>query len=164
MTARTRLAATLAAGLVAVACAQAGATAYRTGAVDGGDVIVSGCVIRFSDPDGYPSIHANGAHRCAGVESVGIDGAGRVEVVQTVQGAAENVVLFAQCQTDETLGGARGIICGATGGTDDTSFALYDTRLDRPLDLRYQADRDRVQGPTSNLWVGWLHAPVGGVR
>lgn len=134
---------------------------YITDAVAGSDVKVSGCVIRFSNADGTPSIHANGAHRCAGVESVRIDGAGQIEVIQTVSGPSENPILFAMCQTDETLGGKRGITCGATGGTGDTSFRLYDTQLGRPLDLRYPADRDRVQGPVSNLWVGWFHTSWG---
>lgn len=138
------------------------ASKYMTPAVPGEDTIVSGCVIRFSNPDGTPSIHANGAHMCAGVNSVRIDPkSGWIEVDQKVRGASKNVILFAQCQTDETLGGRRGIVCGASGGTDNTSFALHDTRINRMLDLRKASDRARVQGKNSNLWVGWFHVPNG---
>ena len=135
---------------------------WMPSAQSGSDVKVSGCVIRFSDPDALPTIHANGAHMCAGVRSVGIDRAGRLEIVQTVTDPAKNPVLFAQCQADETLGGARGIICGATGGTAVTSFALYDTRLGRQLDLNKRSDRMRLQGRNSNLWVGWFHGSWAG--
>lgn len=141
--------------------AGAAASTWITPAVPGSDVVVSGCVIRFSNADGTPSIHANAAHMCAGVESVRIDPAtGWVEVTQTMTGATQNPVLFAQVQTDETLAG-RGIIAGATGGTDRTRFVLHDTTLGRTLDLRVQADRDRVQGRNSNLWIGWIHVPGG---
>ena len=154
---------TLALGVAALAGIGAGAAAssWITPAVPGSEIAVSGCVIRFSDPDGSPSIHANAAHMCAGVESVRVDpDTGWVEVAQTMTGATQNPVLFAQVQTDETLAG-RGIIAGATGGTDRTRFVLHDTALGRTLDLRVQADRDRVQGRNSNLWVGWFHVPGG---
>lgn len=150
---------TLAAGL---GLGTAAAASYITPAVPGEDVIVSGCVIRFSNPDGTPSIHAYAAHQCAGVKSVGIDpDTGWIEVEQSVKGSTQNVVLFAQCQPDETLAGRRGIVCGATGGTDSTRFALFDTVQNRPLDLRKSADRARVQGEYSNLWVGLFHRPGG---
>lgn len=133
------------------------ANSWITGAVDGEDLVVSGCVIRFSNADGTPSIHANGAHQCAGVKSVDINKYGEVRVWQTVDTVAKYPILFAQCQADETLGGQRGIICGASGGTDNTRFRLYDTQLGRNLDLNKQADRDRVQHRNANLWVGWFH-------
>lgn len=157
---------TLALGVAALLGLGAGAAAssWMTPAVPGSDVVVSGCVIRFSNADGTPSIHANAAHMCAGVESVRIDPAtGWVEITQKVTGATQNPILFAQVQTDETLSG-RGIIAGATGGTDRTRFVLHDTTLGRTLDLRVQADRDRVQGRNSNLWVGWFHVPGGWAR
>lgn len=135
---------------------------WQTGAVEGESTTVSGCVIRFSDPDGTPSIHANGAHQCAGVTSVSITRHGTVEVRQTVDDPRSNPILFAMCQADETLGGQRGIICGASGGTGRTVFTLHDTRLNRALDLTKSADRKRVQGKNSNLWVGWVHTE--GVR
>ena len=128
-----------------------------TEAVSGSDVLISGCVVRFSDPEGWPSIHANGAHVCAGVESVRVNpGNGRLQVMQTLTDAAATPVLFAVIQTDETLSG-RGIIGGASGGTLDTEYVLFDTTLDRALDLRQTEDRMRVQGETANVWLGWVH-------
>lgn len=127
--------------------------------VSGRDVLVSGCVIRFSASDGSPSIHANAAHGAFGVESVGIDpGNGWVVLNQTPMVAPENPIIFVQAQTDEFLS-ARGIICGATGGTTRTRVNMYDTRISRSLDLRKRADRMRIQGEFSNLWVGWIHVP-----
>lgn len=134
------------------------ASAWMSDAIPGDKVIVSGCVIRFLVKDGgRPSIHANGAHRCAGVEKVSIDGSGQIRVDQSVEGASVNVVLFAVCQADETLGGSRGIICGASGGTDYTRYRLYDPRTGRALNLNKAADRQRVMGDTANLWIGAFH-------
>lgn len=128
-----------------------------TDAVPGSDVLISGCVVRFSDPEGWPSIHANGAHVCAGVESVRVNpGNGRLQVIQTLKDAAATPVLFTVIQADETLS-HRGIIGGASGGTADTEYVLFDTRLDRALDLREEEDRMRVQGKNSNVWLGWVH-------
>lgn len=158
---RRRIGATLVAsaaiGLTAGATGTVAANAWMTDALPGEYVKVSGCVIRFSDPDGSPSIHANGAHHCAGVESVEITPQGRLRVIQTVTDPAENPVLFAQAQTDETLGG-RGITCGASGGTDDTEYVCFDSRINRALDLSNPSDLKRMQGKYSNLWVGWFHA------
>lgn len=147
------LSATIGLGLVGGAAANT----WITQEVDASDVVVSGCVIRFSNPDGTPSIHANGAHQCAGVKSVDINKYGEIRLWQTVDDPNENPILFAQCQTDETLGGMRGITCGASGGTDNTRFRLYSTQHGRSLDLTKQADRDFVQGRNANLWVGWFH-------
>lgn len=149
---------------LATGAACAGATVanqYQTGAVNANDTIMSGCVVRFSDRDGSPSIHANGAHLCAGVKDVSITGSGRLRVTQTVQDATQNPIIFAFIQTDETLS-KRGIIAGASGGTGDTTYVFHDTRLGRKLDLSKRSDRMRLQGEYSNAWVGWVHAPVGG--
>ena len=132
------------------------ANEWMRDAVPGNRVKFSGCVVRFSDPDGSPSIHANAAHISAGVKSVGIDRHGRLEVIQTVTNPGENPVIFAFCQTDETLS-ARGIIAGASGGTDDTHFTFFDTKLGRKLDLSNYNDRMRLQGKNSNVWLGWVH-------
>lgn len=134
------------------------ANAWMTNHVDGANTVESGCVIRFSNPDGSPSIHANAAHQCAGVESVGITSHGTVRVTQTVDDPARYPILSITCQTDETLGGQRGMICGASGGTGDTDFWIYDTRINRKLNLNNSSDRMRVQGKNANLWVGWTHA------
>lgn len=154
----------VASGLAAAAgVAQAGAAkaatyanAYMRDAVPGSDVKFSGCVVRFSNPDGTPSIHANGAHISAGVQSVYINRHGELQVVQTVSGPAENPIIFAFCQPDETLS-TRGIIAGASGGTGSTRFRFYDTKLGRQLDLTNYNDRMRMQGKNSNIWLGWVH-------
>ncbi len=128
-----------------------------TDAVPGSNILISGCVVRFSDPEGWPSIHANGAHLCAGVESVEVDPRnGFLRVIQTLKEPTATPILFAFIQTDETLS-ARGIIGGASGGTGDTHYVLYDTTIDRRLDLREQEDRLRVQSPVANVWLGWVH-------
>ncbi len=132
-----------------------------TDAIPGSNVLISGCVVRFSDPEGWPSIHANGAHLCAGVSSVEVDPRnGMLRAVQTVTDPAAHPILFAFIQTDETLS-ARGIIGGASGGTADTHYVLYDTVLDRKLDLREREDRMRLQSPVANVWLGWVHLAAG---
>lgn len=137
-----------------------GATAnsWVTREVPTGQTVTSGCVIRFSDPTGMPSLHANSAHQCAGIRSVDINEYGEVRVWQTVDTVATHPILFAICQADETLGGQRGIICGASGGTGNTRFRLYDTQLGRNLDLNVKSDRMRVQHRNANLWIGMTHA------
>ena len=50
------------------------------------------------------------------------------------------------------------IIAGASGGTGSTRFRFYDTKLGRPLKLNNYNDRMRLQGETSNMWLGWVHA------
>ena len=137
---------------------------FMTDPIPGSNVLISGCVVRFSDPEGWPSIHANGAHLCAGVESVEVNPrSGRLRVLQTLKDPAATPILFAVIQTDETLS-TRGIIGGASGGTDDTEYVLFDTTQDRALDLRERADRMRLQGEYSNVWLGWVHlaGPAGG--
>lgn len=133
---------------------------FMRDAVPGSQVKVSGCVVRFSNEDGTPTIHANAAHMSAGVSSVQISEHGDLEAVQTVQDATSNPIIFAFAQPDETLV-ARGIIAGASGGTDSTRFRFYDTTQGRTLDLRQAADRRRLQGRNSNVWLGWVHTTWG---
>lgn len=128
-----------------------------TGPIPGDQILISGCVVRFSDPQGWPSLHANAAHVSAGVESVRVNpDNGRLQVIQTLTDAAQTPILFAVIQTDETLSG-RGIIGGASGGTGDTEYVLFDTTQDRALDLREEEDRMRLQGKNANVWLGWVH-------
>lgn len=157
MCTKSLLATVLAAATLVTGAAAAG-SAYTTHAADGNDVKVSGCVIRFSEE--YPTIHANGAHMCAGISSVAIDSTGAIQVQQTVRGAGQNPVLFAIAQGDETWA-ARGLIVGASGGTDDTRYYVHDTRLGRKLNLNNPADYDRVQGEVSNIWIGHFHTTWG---
>lgn len=135
----------------------AAANSWITSEIAASDTVISGCVIRFSDPDGKPTIHANGAHQCAGVKSVSITPAGRMRVTQTITDPSRHPIIFAFVQTDETLSG-RGIIGGASGGTGDTEFVFHDTTLGRQLDLTKRSDRMRMQGKNSNAWIGWVHA------
>lgn len=128
--------------------------------IPGNQVVFSGAVIRFSDPDGWPSIHANGSHIAPGVTGVDINQHGELRVWQTIKDPGANPIVFAFAQADETLGGERGIILGASGGTDNTRFRVYDTRIGRKLDLNVRSDRMRIQGETSNIWVGFVHAPL----
>lgn len=129
----------------------------RTGPVSGDQVIVSGCIIRFPpEVTGQPRIHSNGAHRCAGVDRVGISANGRMRVVQDTTDSQKYPIIQAVAQVDETLA-ARGIIVGPTGGNAHTEYQFYDTKLNRPLDLKKKSDRMRVAGKNSNLWVSWIH-------
>lgn len=133
------------------------ANTWLRSAVPGNQILMSGAVIRFSDPDGWPSIHANGAHVGAGVESVRVNpDNGRLQVFQTIKDPARHPIIFAFAQSDETLGG-RGITVGASGGTADTEYVFFDSKLGRPLDLRNYSDRMRMQGKNSNVWLGWCH-------
>lgn len=140
------------AGLLGTVGAQA--ASYIFPALRGDQVVVSGCVLRFDTPDGTPRIHANYSHHCAGVEKVFINGNGDIEVKQSLTNA--NAVIFAFAQADETLV-TRGIQVGASGGITKTVFRLYDGKLGRKLNLRSASDRKRVQGNSSNLWVGWVN-------
>lgn len=140
--------------------ALAAASKYMVPAIPGNQVVFSGAVIRFSDPDGWPSIHANGSHIAPGVTGVDINQHGELRVWQTIKDPSANPVVFAFAQADETLGGERGIILGASGGTGNTRYRVYDTRIGRKLDLNVRSDRMRIQGETSNIWIGFVHAPV----
>lgn len=159
---KNRISYTLTVTLIAIALLFVGGVVHAktTGdRVPGGDTVISGCVIRFNpDRTGQPEIHSNNSHLCAGVTKVGIAKNGRLRVIQSTAPAVKNPIIFAVCQHDETLT-SRGIICGPTGGTNHTEFQFYDTKLNRPLNLKKRADRLRLAGKSSNVWVGWVHAP-----
>jgi len=138
---------------VAVAVALPGAN-YVFGPASASETLVSGCVLRFDTPDGSPRIHANYSHHCTGVSDVFINKNGDLEVTQTM--AARNAVIFAFAQADETLV-ARDIQVGASGGINRTVYRFYDGKLGRKLNLRSASDRKRIQGNSSNLWVGWVN-------
>ena len=126
-------------------------------AVPGRDVLVSSAIVRFSGSGGAPVLHCNASHACAGVSGVDITAGGELRLHQTITNPHAYPILTVQCQADETLGGRRGIICGASGGTDTTRFWLYDTRLGRQLDLSDPADLRRVAGDNANLWISFIH-------
>lgn len=127
---------------------------YMSGALNEDQVSLSGCVIRFSNSDGTPSIHANESHQCAGVERVYINSKGYLEVKQTPSNGRS--IMSASISPDETLT-ARGIIAGASGGVGTTKYNFYDTRLKKRLDLNKKEDRMRLQGRYSNAWLSWTH-------
>lgn len=125
--------------------------------IPGSQILVSGCVVRFSDPEGWPEIHANASHIAAGVESVGVDeSSGWLEVIQSEMDAPSTPIIWAAANVDETLA-QRGIILGPSGGTNRTRFAVHDTHLRRTLDLREESHRMRLQGENSNVWLSWGH-------
>ena len=113
---------------------------------------VSGACIRL-DADG-PYLHVNETHSAPYVDRVCIE-----ENFLTIyhrapaSGAACSSVVVSP---DETLAGAKGIIGGASGGTGRTRIRLYSTQLGRRLYLGGK-DYDLVAGPTSNIWVQWVH-------
>ncbi|WP_435198461.1 hypothetical protein [Janibacter sp. GS2] len=119
-------------------------TATSAGTVPGG------CVLRMTTTG--VTVHANTTHRCIGVSSVGISSTGRIRVTASPEqrGAVVNV----QGDADETLT-TRGIGLGVSASASTMNFSLYDSRLNRRLDLRKAADLRRVSGSTANVWLSW---------
>lgn len=146
-----------------VALAAARQPWQRQDAVKGCHVLVSGCVLRFSEEEGWVSngtvhLHRNEAHGAPGVVRAEIaQKDGSITMIQTVTGPHAHPTIGVFAQPDETLGGRMGIIAGATRGTGTTDFHLYDTRIGRRLDFRQKADRARIEGKFANLWVTLLH-------
>lgn len=118
-----------------------------------GQFTVGGCAIRFDEVSGMPKVHANNVHFCAGVSSVGIDA--RTGFLEIKLSASRPIVSF-YTSPDETLT-ERGIIAGGSGGVNRILVNFYDSQNAKPLDLNVPADRMRLAGKTSNLWVGWVH-------
>ena len=112
---------------------------------------MASAVIRLA-PEGL-YLHEDGAHAVVGVSNVYLR-KGAVFVVSSKPGP----VLSAFAQTDETLGAARGIIAGITGGGPGSYVYLYDTRLGRRLDLEDESDYARAAGNYANVWfqIMWL--------
>lgn len=112
--------------------------------------VTGGCVVRL--PSTGPRVHANASHRCVGVKSVGLTSSGRIVVhaSQEQRGAVVNV----QGDPDETLT-TRGIAVGVSTSSTQMHFSLYDSRVNRRLDLRKPADRRRAASSLSNLWLSW---------
>ncbi|MBD5830696.1 hypothetical protein [Janibacter melonis] len=114
-----------------------------------------GCAVRFDTKDGSPRIHTNSSHYCVGVREIYISQANGRLSVRLVD---RQPVIALSAVPDETLAGARGIMVGPSGGTSGIEYQFYDTKLGRPLDLRKLADRKRIKGSTSNLWISWVRA------
>lgn len=115
------------------------------------ELAFSGCCIRL-DPGGV-YIHHNAAHASLNVQGVSINAKGEVEVKHTSMGP----IIAAIASPDETIAGTKGILAGVSGGTGTSNIRLYDTRIDRKLDLKNSSDYKRVANQYSNIWLFWMH-------
>ncbi len=117
---------------------------------------MASAVIRLA-PEGL-YLHEDGGHALVGVSNVYLRN-GAVFVESSKPGP----VISAFAQPDETLGGKRGILAGITGGGPGSYIYLYDTRVDRRLDLEDESDYARVAGNYSNLWfeIKWYVPDLG---
>ena len=95
-------------------------------------------------------VHANGSHANFGVQEVAVESDGYLHIYG--EGTA---IASVQCQPDESIGAARGILTGVSGGAPHTVVRLRDTRINRMLDLTDPADYARVASTYSNLWCQW---------
>ncbi|WP_434966750.1 hypothetical protein [Janibacter indicus] len=123
---------------------------HRDRSASGAATVTGGCVIRIL-PTG-PRVHANSSHRCIGVKSVALNSSGRIAV--TTSSEQRGAVVNVQGDTDETLT-TRGIAAGTSVSSTHMYFSLYDSRINRRLNLRKPADLRRASGATSNLWLTW---------
>lgn len=124
-------------------------TDYRpAGAIRSEQTMVSACTIRFNGRGYRPTVHANSAHLCTNVESVSINANGDL-YIDFHRGSA---VLTVQVDEDETLT-SRGIFAGGSSGTNEVNVRFYDSRLRRTLNLTRFADRKRIGGNASNIWL-----------
>lgn len=114
--------------------------------------VAGGCVIRLATTG--PWIHANAAHHCTGVRSVGLTPGGKLRLTYSDEqvGSVVNV----SADPDETLT-SRGILAGTSTTTRTLDVQLYDSSgsRGRALNLTRAADRRRVAGTYANLWVSW---------
>lgn len=115
--------------------------------------VPGGCVLRIHGSG--IRVHANRTHRCIGVASARISSTGKIQV--TASSEQRGAVVNVQGDPDETLT-SRGIALGVSASASTMNFSLYDSRLDRKLDLRKPADLRRASGSTSNVWISWTKA------
>lgn len=135
-----------------------------TPATPGQNVIHSACLIQFlPENDGRPTLRG-GSHACVGVSGVDITpDAGQLRVHQTVTNTNLYKVTQSNAFPDASLT-ERGITTGPSGGTGVTRFALYDSKLGRPLDLRNEADRERITCRLCDVWFYATHIDSGAGR
>lgn len=97
-----------------------GALPTGTYAVDGGNIVVLGAVIRLGP--GGPYIHENDSHANVGIASVGMSSSGDLTVTAPRPAGAQ--IIAATAAGDETL--ARlGIMCGVSGGVSQSNVLCY---------------------------------------
>lgn len=123
---------------------------HRDRSASGQGTVVGGCVIRILSTG--PAVHANPSHRCVGVKSVRLSSSGKI--LLTASSEQRGAVINIQGDTDETLT-TRGIAAGTSVSSSQMYFSLYDSRINRRLNLRKASDLRRVRGSTSNLWLSW---------
>lgn len=117
--------------------------------VDGPDLLLDGCIIRFSSTT--PTILETATHHCSErVTSVTID----VNNDLRINHDAIAKVVSVTVAIDETLA-ARGIIAGASGGLDNTTVTFFNTITH----LKVRPDSASVVGSNSNIFVTWLSVP-----
>lgn len=123
---------------------------YRDRSASGQGTVTGGCVIRILARG--PKVHANPSHRCVGVKSVRLSASGKILLTHSSE--QRGAVINVQGDTDETLT-TRGIAAGTSVSASQMYFSLYDSRINRRLNLRKAADLRRARGTTSNLWLSW---------
>lgn len=116
----------------------------------GSETAVLGGCIRL-DPDGI-YLHENATHASVGIKSISID-----RHFLFVEFTRSNPVVSINVSTDETIGGARGIVAGGSGGGAYVNIAFFDTRIGRRLDLSNKSDYARVASSVSNVWFTVTH-------
>lgn len=120
---------------------------YSMPAEGAGGVATLGCVLRITPGGLY--FHTNTAHYNVGCVGAWIDPElGDLRISHEYWGP----VMSINVQGDETITGTRGIVAGASGGTDGTRVVFYDTALGRKLDLRNGSDYGRLASTGSNIW------------
>lgn len=114
------------------------------------DTVPGGCVVRVAETG--PWIHANGTHRCIGASSVRISSTGKI--VLTFAPEQRGAFVNVQADPDETLT-TRGLSTGVSVSQAEMIISVYDSRLNRRLDLRRANELKRVAGDYANLWLSW---------
>lgn len=143
----------LGAALALILAGAVGAAAenYLRPAKHDNKIAIRGCVVRFDQktPAGFtqPRIHANSAHICVGVTEVYADRTtGELVVKDNTQGP----IVSLSVSPDESMT-AKGISCGASGGTATTRIRCYGRD-----GHRIAAHSSEMYGPYNNLWLTWF--------
>lgn len=117
----------------------------------GTPVTVAGGCIRL-DKDG-PYLHENSSHSAIGISKNVCVERDFIRVNLTKSGS----VVTAMVNVDETVGGTKGIVGGASGGVGYVMIRFFDTKLGRPLDMSNSSDYNRISSSLSNIWLHVTH-------